>query len=75
MIKTVTFSEARQNFANILNTAEENGEVFIVRKNGSMFVVRPVYRSGSLLDVEGINLNIKADEIVKIIREGRERPY
>jgi hypothetical protein len=73
MKKTYTFSEARQKFAAVLDTAEENGEVRIVRKNGSIFVIRPEKRSRSLLDVPGIDVSISAQDIVEVIREGRER--
>jgi PHD/YefM family antitoxin component YafN of YafNO toxin-antitoxin module len=75
MKKTYTFSEARQKFATVLDTAEQTGEVRVIRKNGSIFVIRPEKRKRSLLDVEGIDVDIPAEEIVRIIREGRERPY
>ena len=70
--KTYTFTEARQHFAAVLDTAEQNGEVRIIRRNGSIFVIRPEKSSGSLLDVPGIDLGISADEIVDVIRESRE---
>ena len=70
--KTYTFTEARQHFAAVLDTAEQNGEVRIIRGNGSIFVIRPEKSRGSLLDVPGIDLGISADEIVDVIRESRE---
>jgi prevent-host-death family protein len=73
--KTYTFSEARQNFAGVLNAAEQTGEVRIVRKNGSVFVIRPEKRSRSLLDIPGIDLGIDSEQIVQVIREGRENRY
>ena len=75
MKKTYTFSEARQKFAAVLDIAEQTGEVRIIRKNGSIFVIRPEKRKRSLLDVEGIDVDISAEEIVRTIREGRERQY
>jgi prevent-host-death family protein len=75
MKKTYTFSEARQKFAAVLENAERDGEVRIVRKNGTVFVIRPEQTRRSPLDVPGIDLNLSAAEIVELIREGRERSY
>ena len=75
MKKTYTFSEARQKFAAVLENAERDGEVRIVRKNGTVFVIRPERTRRSPLDVPGIDLNFSATEIVELIREGRERSY
>jgi hypothetical protein len=74
MKKTYTFSEARQKFAAVLDDASRVGEVRIVRKNGSVFVIRPEKPGRSPLDVPGIDINITAAQIVEIVREGRERP-
>jgi prevent-host-death family protein len=74
-MKTYTFSEARQKFAAVLENAERDGEVRIVRKNGTVFVIRPERTRRSPLDVPGIDLNLSATEIVELIREGRERSY
>ncbi len=41
----------------------------------NIYVIRPESPSRSPLDVPGIKLNLTADEIVKIVREGRERGY
>ena len=70
---TFTYTEARQNLAAVLDSAEQNGEVRIVRKNGSVFVIRPEKRQKSLLDVPGIDTGISVKEIVATVREGRER--
>ena len=75
MKKTYTFSEARQKFAAVLESAERDGEVRIVRKNGTVFVIRPEKTHRSPLDVAGIELNLSAADIVELVREGRERPY
>jgi prevent-host-death family protein len=75
MKKTYTFSEARQKFAAVLENAERDGEVRIVRKNGTVFVIRPEHTRRTPLDVPGIDLNLSAAEIVELIREGRERSY
>jgi PHD/YefM family antitoxin component YafN of YafNO toxin-antitoxin module len=68
-----TFSEARQNFASILEKAKTEGRVLIKRKDGSLFAIQPVTKKDSPLDVEGINLGLTSSEIVDIVREVRER--
>ena len=70
-----TYSEARQKLATLLDRAVKEGEVKIRRKDGQTFVIRPETRTGSPLDVEGIDLGITADEIVEFIREGRRTIY
>lgn len=70
---TYTFSEARQNFASILEKAKMEGRVLIKRKDGSLFVIQPVAKKESPLDVEGITLGLTSSEIVDIVREVRER--
>ena len=70
---TYTYSEARQNLATVLDKARKDGEILIRRKDGSYFVVKPLYSDSSPLEVDGIDLNIMSDEIIDIIREVRER--
>ncbi|MFA4835371.1 MAG: type II toxin-antitoxin system Phd/YefM family antitoxin [Dehalococcoidia bacterium] len=70
---TYTYSEARQKLASLLDQAQVNGEVLIKRKDGSTFVVKPISPSQSPLDVEGIDLDISAEEIIDSIRETRSR--
>jgi hypothetical protein len=68
-----TYSEARQNLATLLEQADKEGEVRIRRKDGQVFVIRPQPRADSPLDVEGVDLEITTDEIIDLVREGRER--
>jgi PHD/YefM family antitoxin component YafN of YafNO toxin-antitoxin module len=70
---TYTFSEARQKFAAVLEKAKSEGRVLIKRKDGSAFMIAPVSKSESPLDVEGVDLDMTADEIVNIVREVRRR--
>lgn len=72
-MRVYTYSEARQNFASLLETAQQDGAVRIRRKDGSSFVVQPESSGASPLDVEGVDLGVTTDEIVSMIREGRER--
>lgn len=75
MPKVFTYSEARQNLASVLNQAEQDGEVRVVRRNGQTFIIRPAELDKSPLDVPGLNLNLGVDEIVNVVREGRQRDY
>ena len=70
---TYTYSEARQNLSTLLDNAKKEGKILIKRKDGSAFMVSPVKSSNSPLNVNGVNLNLSSDEIVKSIREIRER--
>jgi antitoxin Phd len=69
---TYTYSEARQNFSSVLEKAKKEGEVLIIRKDGSTFILRPFDKTKSPLDVKGVELNITSDEIIDILREIRE---
>jgi hypothetical protein len=68
-----TFSQARQKFAKLLDKAKAEGRILIRRKDGTEFEVRPVRRNASPLDVKGVSAKLSADEIVRTIREIRER--
>ena len=70
---TYTFSEARQKFAAILNQAQLEGEVLIKRRDGSSFIVKPIKKITSPLNVKGININISKDEIIDVLNEARHR--
>jgi antitoxin Phd len=52
-----------------LGKAVQGGEVMIRRKDGQFFVVKPKSKSGSPLDVEGIDLGVTSADIVAYIRE------
>ncbi len=68
-----TFSEARQNFAAVLEKAKAEGGVLITRRDGTMFEIRRVPKKELPLDVPGIDLGLSAGEIVRIIRKTRQR--
>lgn len=70
-MKTYTYSEARQNLAALLDEAAREGEVRIRRRDGDSYVLRPVKQKGSPLDVEGIDLDLSAEEIVNAVKESR----
>jgi hypothetical protein len=68
-----TYTNARQNFAALLNLASKNGEVLIKKQDGSLFSLKPTNRKRSPLDVKGVSTKITTDEIVDIVRESRVR--
>lgn len=68
-----TYSEARQKLAMLLDQAENTGKVLIRRKDGRTFALVPEKVVSSPLDVPSIKANITTQELVDIIREGRER--
>lgn len=72
-MRIYTYSEARQNFASVLEMAQRDGAVRIRRKDGRSFVLQPESSDASPLDVEGVDLGVTSAEIVEMIREGRER--
>ena len=72
-MKTYTFSEARQKFASVLEKAKLEGKVLIKRKDGSLFEIHPIPKMESPLSIDGIDLDLSADEIVDIVREIRSR--
>ncbi len=72
-MKVYTYSEARQKLSAVLDRAKAEGEVRIKRRDGGEFIVRPARRRGSPLDVEGVDTDVTAEEIVESIREIRER--
>lgn len=74
-MRTYTYSEARRNFSALLDRAAEEGEVRIKRRDGRTFVLKPDKGKVSPLDVEGIDLGVTTEEIVNIVREGRQRDY
>ena len=72
-MQVYTYSEARQKLAMVLEQAESTGKVIIRRKDGRTFSLVPEKAATSPLDVPTIKANITTQEIVDIIREGRER--
>lgn len=70
---TFTDAEAERQFSTLLDIVKAEGEVRITGGDGTQFAVRRLPRSP--LDVGFITLDppITADEIVSLVREGRER--
>ncbi len=74
-MKSYTSTEARQNFAALLEQARSEGAVRIRRRDGQAFIPSPEAPKGSPLDIEPVNLEkpLTLDDIVAAVREGRER--
>ncbi len=77
-MKSYTYSEARGNFATVLEEAERDGAVEIRRRDGAVFRILPAPISkgrskASPLDVKGVKLGVSTADLVAIVREGRER--
>jgi PHD/YefM family antitoxin component YafN of YafNO toxin-antitoxin module len=72
-MQVYTYSESRQNLAIVLEEAESTGKILIRRKDGRTFALVPEKLSSSPLDVPSVKTNITTQEIVDIVREGRER--
>lgn len=70
-MKIFTYSNARQNFASLLNIASKRGEVLIKRQDGSIFSLKLSNRKRSPLDIKGISTKITTGELVDIVRESR----
>jgi len=68
-----TDSEAVRNFAILLEQAEDTGKVLIRRKDGQTFAVVPEKTAASPLDVPSIKVSMTTEQIIDIIRNGRER--
>ena len=73
MTTVFTYSEARQKLATVLEQSRSEGEVRIKRKDGQEFVIKPVEKPESPLDVEGVDLGLSVEDIVGFVREVRER--
>jgi len=72
-VMVYTFSQARQQFASVLERARCEGAVRVKRRDGQVFVIQPERAQRSPLDVPGIESDLSSKEIVDIVREMRQR--
>ena len=70
-MKVYSYSEARQRFADVLRQAKREGQAQIRRRDGELFLVQPVLRSGSPLDVPGVESGLTAPQLVDLVRASR----
>ncbi len=71
-MKVYTYSQARQNLAEVLNQSKDD-EVVIRRRGGDSFAVIPKARDGSPFDVPGIKTRATTADVLSAVRESRER--
>jgi prevent-host-death family protein len=71
-MKVYNYSEARQQLTELLNRASREGVVEIRRRGGQAFLVRPAPRSGSPLDVPGVDAGLSRKEILDLVHESRQ---
>ena len=72
-MKEYTCSEATNDLLAVLDAAKSDGAVRIQRADGHSFILTPESPLSSPLNVKGLDLGLTKDEIVSIVREGRER--
>ncbi|MBR1638127.1 MAG: prevent-host-death protein [Treponema sp.] len=68
----MTYSDARQNFASVLDKSEADGAVLVKRADGSLFRISPEAKRKS--PFEGIKtlFDLKHSDIMQALRETRE---
>ncbi len=70
-MKVFTYSEARQHLSDVLNIAQ-NEEVEIRRRDGQVFsIVSKKIIPDSPFDIEGIETNVKGNDILSAVKESR----
>lgn len=72
-MKLYTYSDARQQFSKVLDTAKREGKVLIRRRDGSLFSLTAEKKPISPFDVEGISTKVTTSEIVEVLRRERQR--
>ncbi|MFQ5352784.1 MAG: type II toxin-antitoxin system Phd/YefM family antitoxin [Candidatus Binatia bacterium] len=71
-MKVYTYSQARQNLAEVLNRSKDE-EVLIRRRGGDSFVVVPKPREGSPFDVPGVKTRATTADVLAAVRESRAK--
>ena len=68
----VIYSEARQNFASILDKSKNDGAVLVKRADGSVFRISPeVSESSPFAGIKTL-FDIRHDDIMQSLKETRE---
>ena len=68
----VTYSEARQNFASILDKSKNDGAVLVKRADGSVFRISPeVSESSPFAGIKTL-FDIRHEDIMQSLKETRE---
>ena len=72
-MKLYTYSDARQQFASVLDTASREGKVLIRKRDGSLFALVPEPKAKSPFDIDGVETEVATSEIIATLREERRR--
>lgn len=76
-MKVFTCSEARRQLSAVLDYAQTEGSVRVTRSDGRVFVIQPLdstlATASSPLDVDGVDLGMRGNELVGVIRDGRRQ--
>lgn len=72
-MKIYTYSDARQKFSAVLESAQKEGKVMVRRRDGRLFSIRPESVNDSPLDVTGIQSKVTTAEILETLRKERSR--
>lgn len=72
-MKIYTYSDARQKFSAVLESAQKEGKVMLRRRDGRLFSIRPESVNDSPLDVTGIQSKVTTAEILETLRKERSR--
>jgi antitoxin (DNA-binding transcriptional repressor) of toxin-antitoxin stability system len=70
-MKVFTYSEARQQFASVLDSAQKEGGVQVTRRDGQVFEIKPLKLAKSPLDVKGVDTGISKAQILTQLRKSR----
>ena len=70
---TFTAQQVRQQLETVLRAARSQGETRIRTQHGQKYAVRPVAATASPFDIPGVDLRLSAEEILSLVRQGRER--
>ena len=71
-MKVYTYSQARQNLAEVLNRSKSE-DVLISRRGGDLFRIAAETRAGSPLDIKGLKTQAKTSDILAAIEEVRQK--
>jgi antitoxin (DNA-binding transcriptional repressor) of toxin-antitoxin stability system len=69
-----TYSQARQNFASLLDIAKKEGSVQVRRRDGTVYSISAVKRSKrSPFGIRGVKTRATTEDILAAVRESRQR--
>ena len=71
-MRVMTYSEARQNFATVLDKSAEEGAVLVKRADGSMFRISPEVRGTSPFAGIKTLFDLRQTDILSALHESRE---